>query len=102
MGASLAQGGLGDESGWHSEGEGSVSGDLETFLMQTFDEPTASFQIAQHGLGQQPNRFAFLAPLQLLLGRGQMLQAIPEPEQGRFAMAHSPLAFGFVASDRER
>ena len=69
--------------------------------MQTFDEPTASFQVAQHGLGQQPNRFAFLAPLQLLLGSGQMLQAIPEPEQGRFAIAHSPLAFGIVASDDE-
>ena len=75
------------------------SGDLETFLAEGFDESMTSLEIPQHRLGQQLYRLAFLAPLQLLLGRGQMLQAIPEPEQGRFAMAHSPHARVIVVSD---
>ena len=76
---------------WGIQGVGkSRSGDLETLVPQALDEPSASLQITQHRLGQQADRFAFLAPLELLLSVGQMLQAIPQPEQGRFAMAHSP------------
>ena len=86
MGASPALGGSG-------VGECVGSGDLKTFLSQGLDESMTSLEIPQHGLGQQLDRLAFLAPLQLLLGRGQMLQTIPEPEQGRVAMPHSPLAW---------
>ena len=64
-------------------------GQLAAPVQRLRQEPTATLQVAQHGLGQDLHGLLILGPLQLLLALHHVLEHVLQPQKIGFTLAHS-------------